>query len=175
MADREDPLVRAADLVTCLWQAVLGHGPQAVVNFGVIDVCPGSYNVIPQEVRLGVEIRSDQAAILAELDAFLRTEVALREGQVVAIGQDAPVALSVDIRQIILEAASRCGVTCQEMPSWAGHDAAIFAAQTPTGMIFVPSVAGASHCPQELTLETDVQAGLDLLLATICDADTRLS
>jgi allantoate deiminase len=42
------------------------------------------------------------------------------------------------------------------MPSWAGHDAQIFAAGgVPTGMIFVPSINGISHAREE---RSDFQA-----------------
>ena len=37
------------------------------------------------------------------------------------------------------------------MPSGAGHDAQDMAVITPTGMIFVPSIDGISHSPEEFS------------------------
>ena len=37
----------------------------------------------------------------------------------------------------------------------------------PMGMIFVPSVAGVSHAPQELSRWDDITRGADVLLETV--------
>jgi acetylornithine deacetylase/succinyl-diaminopimelate desuccinylase-like protein len=52
------------------------------------------------------------------------------------------------------------------MPSGAGHDAQLFAAVCPTGMIFVPSRNGISHNPAEFTDPESLSRGLQLLYAT---------
>jgi N-carbamoyl-L-amino-acid hydrolase len=36
----------------------------------------------------------------------------------------------------------------------------------PTGMVFVPSIAGKSHCEDEATALDDVEHGANVLLAT---------
>jgi beta-ureidopropionase / N-carbamoyl-L-amino-acid hydrolase len=54
----------------------------------------------------------------------------------------------------------------RRMVSGASHDAQIMATVTPTAMIFVPSVNGLSHNPQEFTRDEDVIAGANVLLAT---------
>jgi len=36
-----------------------------------------------------------------------------------------------------------------------------------TGMIFVPSIGGRSHCPEENTSWTDVENGANVLLDTL--------
>jgi N-carbamoyl-L-amino-acid hydrolase len=41
----------------------------------------------------------------------------------------------------------------------------------PMGMIFVPSVGGISHAPQELTHWDDCARGADVLLRTILEMD----
>jgi N-carbamoyl-L-amino-acid hydrolase len=41
----------------------------------------------------------------------------------------------------------------------------------PIGMIFVPSVAGVSHSPRELTRFEDCAQGADVLLGTILELD----
>jgi N-carbamoyl-L-amino-acid hydrolase len=55
------------------------------------------------------------------------------------------------------------------MPSGAGHDTQFMAAFTRAGMIFVPSVNGISHAPDELTHWSDVEAGAQVLLRTLKD------
>jgi N-carbamoyl-L-amino-acid hydrolase len=51
------------------------------------------------------------------------------------------------------------------LPSGAGHDAQCLAATADVGMLFVPSVGGLSHCPEELTRPDDVVAGVQALAA----------
>jgi N-carbamoyl-L-amino-acid hydrolase len=43
------------------------------------------------------------------------------------------------------------------------------------GMIFVPSVAGISHSPKELTSWEDCAHGANVLLRTVLDLDQRAS
>ena len=49
------------------------------------------------------------------------------------------------------------------MPSGAGHDVQFFTALTRTGLIFVPSVGGVSHAPDEWTHWSDIERGAQLL------------
>ena len=51
----------------------------------------------------------------------------------------------------------------------AGHDAQMMARICPAGMIFVPSRAGLSHCPQEFTGPQDLKRGAQVLLETVLD------
>jgi len=44
---------------------------------------------------------------------------------------------------------------------------AALAALAPTGMIFVPSAGGRSHCPEEHTDWQDVENGANVLLDTV--------
>ena len=61
------------------------------------------------------------------------------------------------------------------MPSGAGHDAQSIALLAPVGMIFVPSVNGISHSPEEFTEPKDVANGTAVLLEAILTADSRYS
>jgi N-carbamoyl-L-amino-acid hydrolase len=176
MSERgEDVAMRLAGLMEQYWAQVLRLGARAVVNFGRIALLPGSFNVIPGEARVAIEIRSPQTSVLTELEAALERLAAEAEAAVEVVGRDAPVGLDNSVRAATLEAAAEEGVACAEVPSWAGHDAAVMASVTRAGMIFVPSVEGASHCPREQTTEGDVEAGLRVFLRTITRLDKVLS
>jgi N-carbamoyl-L-amino-acid hydrolase len=65
----------------------------------------------------------------------------------------------------LLEAeADKAGIAYERMPSGAGHDTQFMAGITEAGMIFVPSVGGVSHAPDEWTHWSDVELGSNLLL-----------
>ena len=55
------------------------------------------------------------------------------------------------------------------MPSGAGHDAQFFTKVVPTGMIFIPSVGGISHAPDEWSHWQDVEKGCNVLLHTVLE------
>jgi len=55
------------------------------------------------------------------------------------------------------------------MPSGAGHDAQFFTDITPTGLLFVPSVGGISHAPDEWTHWHDIEKGCHVLLNAVLE------
>jgi N-carbamoyl-L-amino-acid hydrolase len=68
-------------------------------------------------------------------------------------------------------AAAELGLSHREMPSGAGHDAQSMARLGPAGMIFVPSVGGISHSPEEFTHPQDVVGGANVLLGALLRLD----
>ena len=75
------------------------------------------------------------------------------------------------IREVIERTATGFGLSASRMPSGAGHDAQSIALLCPVGMIFVPSVAGISHAPDERTEMADVINGTNVLLRTLLSLD----
>ncbi|MBD3204714.1 M20/M25/M40 family metallo-hydrolase, partial [Candidatus Bathyarchaeota archaeon] len=63
--------------------------------------------------------------------------------------------------------AKELGLSNVRMPSGAGHDAGLLSHSYPTSMIFVPSIEGRSHSPEEMTREKDIENGANLLLNCI--------
>ena len=57
------------------------------------------------------------------------------------------------------------------MPSGAGHDAQSMALLCPVGMIFLPSIRGISHAPEERTEAADIVNGTNVLLDTLLAMD----
>ena len=54
------------------------------------------------------------------------------------------------------------------MPSGAGHDAQDMAVITPTGMIFIPSIDGISHSPEEYSTPESIIKGANVLNFDCC-------
>lgn len=64
--------------------------------------------------------------------------------------------------------ADKLQLNYRTLPSWAGHDAQIFAgAGVPTVMLFVPSVRGISHAPEEYSTPENIFQGCCLLDAVL--------
>jgi N-carbamoyl-L-amino-acid hydrolase len=149
MAGRRDALVAAAEFVLHVREVVR---PGTVATVGQVEVEPGASNVVPGRVRLSVDAR---AASRSELDALIKA-IGFRPTTFAE-----PVAMSGAPLQALRAAAGGA----PELPSAAGHDAAILAAAgVPTGMLLVRSLnGGASHSSAELSSEEDIERGVDVL------------
>ncbi len=73
------------------------------------------------------------------------------------------------IVSMIEKKAKELGYSYKVMPSGAGHDVQFFCGHTRTGLIFVPSVGGISHAPDEWTHWSDIERGTQLLLECVME------
>jgi len=69
-------------------------------------------------------------------------------------------------------AAARGYESC-ELISGPFHDSLFLGTFTPVGMLFVPSKAGLSHCPEEWTDSKDLKAGAEVLADALLDVANR--
>jgi N-carbamoyl-L-amino-acid hydrolase len=175
MNQRRDALRAAATFVTELPQVTASVSPVAVATCGLITVEPGAANVVPRLARLVVDFRDPDPVRLRELSSAIAAaaETAGAECGAEVVWRPAPlvepVPLDPAIQSAVAGAVSRLGLRARAMPSGAGHDSQNLARITPTGMIFVPSVAGRSHSPAEHTGWGDVENGANVLLATLIE------
>jgi acetylornithine deacetylase/succinyl-diaminopimelate desuccinylase-like protein len=83
------------------------------------------------------------------------------------LGKHSPTPMSSGPQKAITDACDSLGLTHMPLVSGAGHDGQSFAGLCPVGMIFVPSVDGASHAPREFTKWDDCVNGANILLQTV--------
>ena len=173
MPMRRDALRAAADLVMQLPQVTASISETAVATCGIVHLEPGAGNVVPGRCRLHLDFRDpDRDRLLALEQAIVAAaeQAAGRQRVSLTYQRDSitdPVRLDQRIQGTIQAEANRRGLGTLRMPSGAGHDSQNLARLAPTGMIFVPSVAGRSHSPAELTHWRDVANGANVLLATV--------
>jgi allantoate deiminase len=159
MAARRDALVAASEYVLRVRETAAAiHG--AVATVGRIEVEPGVGNVIPARVRLSVDARAPDRRRLDRLVAELELDP-LFELEPVATASAPAAALRAEVE-------SR-GLPVVELPSGAGHDAAVLAgAGVPTGMLFVRSLnGGVSHSPDEECSAEDIALAVDVLTGAL--------
>lgn len=167
---RQDALIGAAELALAVREAARARAGRAVATVGVFEVEPGATNVIPGRVRLRVELRAPTDGILSELRAEVEAAArAAAERGALALSIEpwhlAPaVAMHESARRATEAALADAGLPPLTLPSWAGHDAKVMARHMPAGMLFVPSVGGLSHTPDEFTASGDCAAGAQALL-----------
>ena len=79
------------------------------------------------------------------------------------------------IRRALERAAAEAGHPALTLSSGGIHDACRIAALCPIGMVFIPSVKGLSHTPEEFTKFSDIVAGADVLAPALLRlADRRV-
>lgn len=159
MLGRSDALVAAAEYILHVRDAAIAI-PQAVATVGQIDVEPGAANVIPEQVRVSVDARAPDRERLDRLVAALELRADFRLEPV-------PMAER-PISALRAELQGR-GLPVVELPSGAGHDAAVLAgAGVPTAMLFVRSLnGGISHSPQEESSPEDVDLAVEVLAGAL--------
>jgi N-carbamoyl-L-amino-acid hydrolase len=147
--------------------------PNCVVNVGRMDFSPGAFNIVPARVDVALEFRSPDAAQFDRLNSALldlAQAQAARFGldlKLESLGKHDPCPMDVSFQDAIASACGSLGLTHMSLPSGAGHDGQSLASICPVGMLFVPSVQGASHSPREFTEWSDCVNGANALLQTV--------
>jgi N-carbamoyl-L-amino-acid hydrolase len=148
-------------------------GPRTVWTTGRITLDPGAPSIIPGSAEMLFQIRDDDPAVVARLEAKLEsiaTEVTGQGRCSVAVerGRSGVPAMMDTAFQQAIEAASAqfAGGKSIRMPSGAGHDAQVLATIMPSGMLFVPSIGGISHHWSENTADADIVTGAEVFVET---------
>lgn len=171
---RREAMTAASRLIQMIPQMAVDTAyPGTVATVGCICCQPNMPNVIAREVQFTVDIRDTVAAgieaVLSDIKAALeriRREEGL-ETNCEVVGRSEPIHLSQRIVGLIENKARAAGMPCRRMPSGAVHDSALISGLADTGMIFVPSRGGKSHCPEEFTEAEDLETGCQLLLTVM--------
>ncbi len=166
---RVDALTGAAAMVQAIESIAKSLGNPAVATVGKLSVEPDQINVVPGKVVFTIDLRHADAGgrrALQERIRSLCTTISQERRLGLAIRtlqEKPPVAMHPDVRALLARAAQECGVQPMEMVSGAGHDAQILAARCRVGMLFVPSIGGRSHCPEEATDPIHLELGTRVL------------
>ncbi|MFI6644568.1 M20 family metallo-hydrolase [Streptomyces sp. NPDC050504] len=171
MEHRRDALTAAARMITSVERTATDDLCR-VATVGRLEAFPNSPNTIAGAVRLTIDLRDTDAQRLERAEAAVRDDLAALAEltgtrlEFTAATKSAPVATDPALRAAIAESADELGLSRRELPSGAGHDAQVVADIAPIGMIFVPSIEGLSHRPDEDTSPADLVAGARVLLRT---------
>jgi len=177
---RRDALWGAAELALAVRDLARASDGRAVATVGVFEVRPGATNVVPGAATMRIELRSPDEARLAALRAEverLAEAASARHGLALTLDPwhlSAPVAMDPLVLRATQDALADAGLPRFTMPSWAGHDAKVLAGHVPVGMLFVPSVGGVSHAPDEHTRPEDCTHAAALLLHAARRVDAAL-
>lgn len=172
MEDRLDASLGASAFTLAAREIVMRDFPNCVVNVGSMEFAPGAFNIVPAQVDVSLEFRSPDEEEFQRLDktlidcANIEAERFGLELNVEFLGRHSPSLMSEEVQRAFAGACDDLGLSDVSLTSGAGHDGQSLAQVCPVGMIFVPSVDGASHSPREFTRWEDCVNGANVLLQT---------
>lgn len=174
MADRRDALLAAAQGIAAFEAVIAARHPDLHRSAARLVVEPNSPNVVVERATVWFELRGPD---VAELEAAGQVAHAAFGAAAVGTGTQLEILADavrppagMDGRLVFLadETARSCGLEPMRMSSVAGHDAvALQNSGISSALIFVPSVEGIAHHPDELTDVGDMHAGLEVTTAML--------
>ncbi len=178
---RKDALLAASRFVIAVNEVINSLPGKQVGTVGKIAVLPGASNVIPAKVTLSLEIR-DLATEKVEMlfgEIQKRAETIASDSKTKINFQPQftikPALANQPLQEKINASAKSLGLTTKFMQSGAIHDSQNMSLIAPMAMIFVPSVGGISHSPNEFTKTVDMTNGANVLLQMILTVDKEKS
>ena len=178
---RHDAMFATAELISHLdhhWRTLLERGRDLVITTGVVSTDPHEHAIarIPGKLRFSFELRSQSKETLeAFYDLFLSECQLVGEERGVEFKLDrrlesSPATMDSGWVSRLRAAARALGLPDEEIPSGAGHDAAVFANEgIPSAMIFVRNENG-SHNPDEAMTIDDFASGVAVMQAALKEA-----
>lgn len=166
---RDDALVKAARIVMAVHEAFLRTGAGAVATVGELKAFPGAFNIIPGSVELTLDLRALQEPVMEAARGKVRDILrGVTGASAERMSTKAGVSMDLGVIEAIELSCRARGIPFRRMASGAGHDAMTFPPLgIPTGMIFIPTVGGKSHCPEEEISFEDAALGAQVLADTI--------
>ena len=173
MSDRADASLGASAFTLAAREIVMQDFPNCVVNAGKMEFSPGAFNIVPALVNVSLEFRAPGEEEFTRLDSALLA-CAEREAKrfdlelkIEFLGSHSPSPSSEKVQNAFADVCDALGLAHVSLVSGAGHDGQSLVDLCPIGMIFIPSVDGASHAPREFTKWEDCVNGANVLLQTV--------
>ena len=146
----------------------------ARATVGRLEPVPGGTNVIASRVDVWLDVRHPDDAVTAMLVEKIHGQaqkIAAFEGCSVVLTEESlsgTVNFDPTLTRALEQSVHRLIPGAPLLPTGAGHDAGVLAAEVPSGMIYVRNPSGISHSPEEYVENDDADAGV-LALADVLE------
>lgn len=168
---RSDAFMGVADFAHEISRIIAEEGTDATrLTIGRVELKPGYAHTVPGNAEftlVGRDMSEDVMKQVAEACRKVLSAIARRHGLMFEYEQMSwlePKPCHQEMQDLICKVSKELEYDYIVMPSGAGHDAQFFTEITPTGLIFIPSVGGVSHAPDEWSHWHDVEKGCNVLL-----------
>ncbi|MFE8698431.1 Zn-dependent hydrolase [Cytobacillus sp. FJAT-53684] len=170
---RRDPMVAAGMIIQEVERSAIEKAPTTRGTVGYIKAHPGGHNVIPEEVELTIDYRDinldTRDKVVNRIRDYINKVCDERglKNEIIVTQDTAPVPVKEEILEQMTAVAKELKIPFSKVTSGAAHDAMIMGRLCPIGMIFVRSINGLSHCPEEYSTKEDLSDGAQVLLYTV--------
>jgi allantoate deiminase len=178
MAGRQDALVGAAEFILEV-ESLSRATKELVGTIGTITAEPNTINVIPETVRLGLELRAPRRTTRLAARHYLRAaaeRIARNRGlalEFLTNYERDGVECAPRLVGAISSAIKQCGYRALLLNSGAGHDGLAMGAFCDVGMLFVRCQNGLSHHPDESAAANDIDAACHVLIEFLTNFNPR--
>ena len=176
MTMRADALAAAAEVILETERAA-NETPGSVSAVGRILNEPNQINVVPAHVTFVSEVRNLDKAVILQLWARvvrMAERASAARGvhmKLHTVGETEPVIPQPWLYELVQREMRALDPKTMTLPSGAGHDSNHMSKVSPVVMLFVPSVGGRSHCPEEYTSPELLVLGVQALANCVVAAD----
>ncbi|EGQ26896.1 Zn-dependent hydrolase [Sporosarcina newyorkensis] len=180
MPHRSDALTATAEMILAVEKICGDDETDLVGTVGKLDVQPNAINIIPGQIDFVLEIRGEcqerMDRIIDEIEENWRGICKRRDVQFKQsiLQQQEPTKLDEKIVSMLQKSAEEMSVPYMTFTSMAIHDAANMSRISRSSMIFVKSIDGKSHCPEEYSTSEDIKIASDVMLNGILAIDRQL-
>lgn len=171
---RSDAFMGLADFAHEIARIIEEEGTdKSRLTIGSVELKPGFAHTVPGEAEFTLVGRDMSEEVMTNLaNSCRRVLSAIARKHRLRFEYEqmswlAPRHCSVDMMTLLERHAISHGHQTLVMPSGAGHDCQFFSDITPTGLLFIPSVGGVSHAPDEWSHWHDVEKGCNVLLSAV--------
>jgi len=168
---RSDAFMGLADFAHEIPRIIDENGTdRSRLTVGKVDLKPGSPHTIPGEALFTLVGRDSDECMMQELcNSCLKSLSAIARRHNLKFEYEqiswlAPMKCDLELVELLEREATTLEYSFLRMPSGAGHDTQFLSEITRAGLVFVPSVGGVSHSPDEWTHWSDIECGANLLL-----------
>ena len=172
---RKDTLLAAAEVALAEEAIANDLGQGSVATMGRIKPEPDVINIVPGKCTFTMDFRQPDKELLEKsklgIEAVFAT-CAKKRGlkcRVRRLAEVDPVTFDTEMVATVEAKAKELGFSTKRMYSGASHDAQFLCPVCPSAMIFVPSIKGRSHCPEEKTEFADAANGCNVLLLSVLE------
>lgn len=171
---RSDAFMGLADFAHEIERIIAENGTDKTrITVGKVELKPGYPHTVPGEAIFTIVGRDMDEEVMKEVANACRkalSAIARKHRLMFEYEQSswlAPKPCSAKLTDLIEQQVKGLGYSYLRMPSGAGHDTQFLSEITDAGLIFIPSVNGVSHAPDEWSHWHDIEAGTNVLLHSV--------
>jgi N-carbamoyl-L-amino-acid hydrolase len=170
---RKDALLGCAELCCELRRLAETHADNSVTTMGRIKVEPDIINVIPEKANFTIDFRQFEKEAFSRgknmVENLVKT-IAKKNNlgyKLSKVADVTPVRFNPEMVNLVENKTKELNLKSIRMNGGAGHDAGLLSHICPSSMIFIPSIKGISHSPDEETSSKAINKGANILLQCI--------